>query len=162
MLPRSHPCIHAAARMLQHSRRCILSPLSRRSIDAVALTLQQLCHRSDAAEFKRTSHAAAFFGCSISSRNYDANLTLPHPSVAFTLQLAHRSIYAAALALVLCTWTRTRQSAFSNAEHDAGGREPGRVARGGAGPGGGRFLKRGVLGWDGGRFMYVHIPERGV
>ena len=38
MLPLSHPCIHAAALMLQNSRRRILSPLSRRSIDAVALT----------------------------------------------------------------------------------------------------------------------------
>ena len=38
MLPLSHPCIHAAALMLQHSRHSILSPLSRRHIEAVALT----------------------------------------------------------------------------------------------------------------------------
>ena len=140
MLPLSHPCIHAAARMLQHSRRCILSPLSRRRIDAVALTMpylcrrihasactppflcrrmhaaaftplsrrridavaltpQHWCRRSDAA----ASHAAAFFGRSISPSTSRCRIH----AVAFTLPLAHRSICAAALAGALCRWKRS-------------------------------------------------------
>ena len=50
---------------------------------------------------------------------------MPRASFIVKDVLAHRSIYTAALALVLCTWTRTRQSTFSNAEHDTRGREPG-------------------------------------
>ena len=66
--------------------------------------------------------------------------------------LAHRSIYAAALALVLCTWTRTRQSAFSNAEHDTRGQEPGREgSQVGGGRGGGGL---GVRFW--GRTVHVN------
>ena len=72
MLPLSHPCIHAAARMLQHSRRCILSPLSRRRIDAVALTMPYLCRRIHASACTppflcRSMHAAAFTPLSRSS-----------------------------------------------------------------------------------------------
>ena len=108
------------------------TPLSRRRIDAVALTLQHLCQRSDAAEFMRTSHAAAFFGRSISSRISRCRILPSHlrcssRTAAFTLQLWGEA---------LCRWKRTTRSAISNAEHDADGRE--------------RFLKRGVLGWGGG------------
>ena len=90
------------------------TPLSRRSIDAVALTQQHLCRRSDAA----ASHAAAFFGSSILQPTARCSIH----AVAFTLPLAHRRICAAALAGALCRWKRTTRSAFSNAEHDAGGR----------------------------------------
>ena len=100
---------------------------------------------------RRQPHAAAF--------------TVIH-AIAFTLPLAHSSICAADLAGALCRWIRTTQSAFFNAEHDAGGREPARAGagRGGAvrGWAGGGFLKRGVLRWGGGLVMYVHILERGV
>ena len=41
--------------------------------------------------------------------------------------LAHRGIYASALARTLCRWTRTTWSALSNAEHDAGRQEQGRA-----------------------------------
>ena len=165
MLPLSHPCIHAATLMLQHSRRRILSPLSRRRIDAVALTMPYLCRRIHASACTppflcRSMHAAAFmplsrqsFGavaltpqhwcrCSDAAASHAAEFfgrSISPPTsrcrihaVAFTLPLAHRRICAAALARALCRWKRTTRSAFSNAEHDAGGREP---ARAGAGRG---------------------------
>ena len=78
MLPLSHPCIHAAALMLQHSRSRILSTLSRRSIDAIALRMPYLC---------RSIHASACtppFLCS--------SMHIP----AFT-PLSHRRIDAVAL-----------------------------------------------------------------
>ena len=133
------------------------TPLSRCRIGAVALTQQHWCRsRSDAA----ASHAAAFFSHCISPPTSRCSI---HP-VAFTLPQAHRRICAAALAGALCRWKWTTLSAFSNAEHDAGGREPARAGagRGGAGRGGGRFLKRGVLGWGGGGVLCTYISPKGV
>ena len=159
---------HAAAFVLQLSRRIIFAsaftpphahrsicrrmhaaaftPLSRSSIGAVALTLQRWCRRSDHARMlpPRTQQhclvAASHARCSIHARR----------SIC-------RRIHTA-LAGALCRWKRTTRSAFFNAEHDAGGREP---ARAGAGRGGGRFLKRGVLGWGGGAFYVRTYPRKG-
>ena len=118
MQPLSRPCIHAAALMLQNSRRRILSPLSRRRIDAVALTMPyyaappDLCSRMHAAAFTplsrrliddvaltpqhwcRRSDAAAFMQHLarrhiFRSQHLAANLMLPH---------SRRRIYAAARA----------------------------------------------------------------
>ena len=102
-------------------------------------------------------------------------------AVAFTV-CSPLKPYDAALALPLCMWTRTIQSATANAEHAAGGRQQGRGA--GAGlcvyvclcvcGGGGCFFrllgvregavfeKRCFVCVGRGEVMYVHIPERGV
>ena len=145
--PHARRHFYAARRM----HAAAFTPLSRRRIDAVALTPQHWCRSSDAA----ASHAAAFFGRSISPSTSRCRIH----AVAFTLPLAHRSICAAALAGALCRWKRTTRSAFFNAEHDAGGRELARAGRGGAG--GGRFLKRGVLGWGGGALYVRTYPRKG-
>ena len=51
---------------------------------------------------------------------------------------------------------------MSNAEHDAGRQEQGRAGgRAIFSGGGGAVSKRVVLGGVGGRFMYIHILERG-
>ena len=110
-----------------------------------------------------TQHTS-FFGRSISPPTSRYRIH----AVAFTLPLTHRSNCTAALAGALCRWKRTTRSAFSNAEHDAGGREParagagrGRAGRGRAGQGEGLFLKRGVLGWDSGAFYVRTYPQKG-
>ena len=137
MQPLSRPCMHAAALTLQHSRRpaaalfcrtdaaALMPSLSRRSIGATALKAAAFMQHLARHRICRSQHLAA-------------NLTLQHSSFAFTLQLEHHSIYAAALVGALCRWKRTTRSAFSNAEHDASGREPARAGagRGGAGRGG--------------------------
>ena len=66
--------------------------------------------------------------------------------IAFTLhpKRAHCSIYTAAFARVLCRWTRTTLSAFSNAAHDAGGLAPGRGGGGWGGRRGGAVFWVGV------------------
>ena len=89
MLPLSHPCIHAAAVMLQHSRRSILSPLSRRRIDAVPLTMPYLCRQIHASACMPPFYAAACTQ-SHSCRSHAAALA---PS------LSRNSIGAAALML---------------------------------------------------------------
>ena len=145
--------IYAAACTPQHASRsnaaALMPSLSRRGIGAAALILPHLFS---------TSHAAAFFGRSISPRIsrcsvLPSHLRCPSRTAAFTLQLSRgRSAGGSGpLGAHFPTLSTT----------PAGGSRRGR-ARGGAGRGGGRFLKRGVLGWGGGRFMYVHIPERGV
>ena len=143
---RMHPAAYAAACTPPHSRRshaaALVPSLSRRSVGAAALMLPPR--------------------------------TPPHFSVAASH--ARRSIHArrrrrricrsipAALAGALCRWKRTTRSAFFNAEHDAGGREPALAdaGRGGAGrgPAGGLFLKRGV--WGGVFWGCTYISPKGV
>ena len=134
------------------------TPLSRRRIGAAALTPLSR-RRSDAA----ASHAAAFFGCSIAC-------TPPHPCTPPHMppHAGHR--IHAALAGALCRWKRTTRSAFFNAEHDAGGREPGRFnrrgrARGGAGGGGagrGAVFEKGCFGVGWGGVLCTYISPKGV
>ena len=126
--------IYAAACTPQHASRsnaaALMPSLSRRGIGAAALILPAFIQHLACRRIFRSQHLAA-------------NLTLQRSAVAFTLPLAHRSIYTAALAGALCRWKRTTRSAFSNAEHDAGGREPARAGAGRGGAGRGR-------GWGGG------------
>ena len=133
------------------------TPLSRRRIGAVALTPQRWCRRSDAA----ASHAATFFGCSIACTPQHS-CTPPHMPPHMPPHAGH--LIHTALAGALCRWKRTTRSAFFNAEHDAGGREPALAdaGRGGAGrgPAGGLFLKRGV--WGGVFWGCTYISPKGV
>ena len=145
MQPHLRLSVHAAIFMQQHACSCI----------HVALTPHHWC---------RSSHAAALvlplWCCSLAHssifqlQHLAANLTLQHSRLAFTLQPVHCSIWAAALAGALCRWKQTTWSAFSNAEHDTGGREQTLV---GARRGGAELFEKGCFGWWG-CFMYVHIP----
>ena len=144
MQPNPRLRIHAAA----------FPPLSRLHIGAAALTQQHWCCRSDAA----ASHAAAFFGRSISQ----PTSRCPIHAVAFSLPLAHRSICAAALAGTLCRWKRTTPSAFFNAEHDAGGREPARAGAGRGGAGRGAVFEKGCFGVGWGGVLCTYISPKGV
>ena len=197
MLQLSHPCIHAAALMLQYLHGSILSPLSRSSIDAVALMMPYLCSRIHASAYTppflchsmhaaaftplsccsigavaltqqhwcscsdaAASHATAFFGHSISQPTSRCSIHV----VAFTLQLANRSVCAAALTGEHCRRKRTTRSAFSNAEHDASGRERARAgagrARGGAGRG--ALFEKGCFGVGWGGVICTYISQKGV
>ena len=145
--------------MLQLSRlhmyAATFTPLSLRRIDAVILTPHQWCRRSDAAAFMQHPARRCIFRCQPHAAAFTpSHLRCRSRTAAFTLQ---------ALEGAICRWKRTTRSAFSNAERDAGGRELARAGagRGGAGrSGGGAGFERVVLGWGGGRFMYVHIPKR--
>ena len=129
----------------------VFTPLSRRLIDAIALTQQHWFRRSYAA----ASHAAAFFGRSISQPTSRCSIH----AVAFMMPLVHRCKCAVALAGTLCRWKRTTRSAFSNAEHDAGGQEP---ARAGAGRRGrGTIFEEGCFGWGGGALDVSTYHQKG-
>ena len=127
------------------------TPLSRRRIDTVALTPQHWRRRIHA-----DSHAAAFFGRSISPPTSRCSIH----AVLFTLPLAHRRICAAALAMALCRWKRTTRSAFSNSEHDTGGREPARAGRGGAGRG--AVFEKGCFGVGWGGVLCTYMSPKGA
>ena len=162
MLPRSHcstvsqlsRCyIGAAVLILPHlcrsSQAATFTPQYSRSSNAATFTQEHLCYRAHIIALFRSSHADSLVPPPSRSRIYAAPRNLPHFSVtefmlllsrccifavAFTLQLAHHSIYAAALALALCRWTRATQS---NAKDDAcrldgarEGRQAGVLARG--------------------------------
>ena len=75
--------------------------------------------------------------------------------------LAHRGIYASALARTLCRWTRTTWSALSNAEHDAGRQEQGRAGGRAIFSGGGGGFEKGCFGVDWWAVYVDTYPRKG-
>ena len=152
MLQHSRRCILSPLSRRRIDAVALTMPYLCRRIHASACTPPFLCRRMPQCTppHSRRSHAAALMP-SLSRRSIGAAaLMLPprtpqHFSVATSRRQPHAAafmprIYAAASAQqhlrcsfrgALCRWKRTTWSAFFNAKHDAGGREP---AREGAGP----------------------------
>ena len=158
--PHTRCHIYAAACTPQHSRSChtasLVPSLSHSSIGGSALMLQHLCS---------TSHAAAFFGCSISlrisrCRIQPSNLRCHSRTATFTLQLS-RGRFAGGSGPLKAHFPTpsTTAAGGSRRMRVGGGAGLGGAVRGGAGGG----VEKGFWGGVGvGGVFCIYISPKGV